>query len=341
MANQIVSVKGIPCLYCYKYKDGRRRYFIKTQCKNRIYTQTLKIKSGTSRTELKQIAIRVTRQVKNRIKGMGSLHKWIEEYIIVRQLKPKTANAYRKILSHYSFDIHHNAIQLAQSIKNGVNTPQIIRTVKAFFNWLNQNGFSVPNPAANVKIPNIRIRHRTLTEKEIAVYYEQLSQCDPELQLFGRLLLETGARVSSIYIIRLSDLTPDGLFLHNIKSDRAYPLGIPLSQATFQLWNKYVSTLPKGNPEIHIFRSKFSVLCRRLRSILDSNFNTSSSIERVVIHTLRHTTATLVLQKGIPIDMVSRMLDHSNIQTTMSIYAKPSPEQLNQAYMKLFEALKI
>ena len=231
MANRIFSVKGIPCLYCYKYKDGHLRYFIKVQFHNRIMTKTISIKTGIRQSELKCIAIRAVKMLKSSFGSSEELKQWVDEYVIVRQLKPKTEKAYRKILDGFSLDQHHNAIHLAQMISSNINTCQIIRAVKAFFNWLNQNGISIPNPAANVRIPRVKVRQRTLSDSEIVTYYQELSKCSLEVQLFGRLLLETGARVSSIYAIKIKDLSSAGLFLHNIKSGRDYSLRIPLSSA--------------------------------------------------------------------------------------------------------------
>ncbi|GEM_PF-6742777 len=339
MANQLVSVKGIPCLYCYHYKNGGRRYFVKTQCQCHILTQTLKVHSRVTYSELKRLTQQAIRKLKDAILAPKKLRDFVEDYIVVRQLKPKTAHAYRKILSQYSFNAEQNAVELAKTLQSGVNACQITRAVKSFFRWLNQNGITIANPAANIKLPQSRIRHRTLSSKEIHIYYRELSKCSLELQLFGRLLLETGARVSSIYVICKSDLTSQGLYLHNIKCDREYALAIPLHGDTLELWQTYMKTHPEITDNSPIFRSKFSVLSKHLRDLLDRNFNKDNSGERVVIHTLRHTAATLALQNGVSIDLVSRMLDHVNIQTTMSIYAKVSQRQINRAYQILLKSL--
>ena len=339
MANQVVSVKDIPCLYCYHYKDGGRRYFVKTQCKCRILTRNLKIRSRVSHSELKRIAAQTVRNLKESVLSPKKIRDYVEDYIIVRQLRLKSAKAYRRILNQYSFDPAHNAIELAKTLQSGVNVCQIARTVKSFFNWLNQNGIAIPNPAANIKLPQSRIRHRTLSSKEIRIFYHELSKCSLELQLFGRLLLETGARVSSIYAICKSNLTHQGLYLYNVKCDRDYALAIPLCKDTLELWHTYLSARPNVPPDGQIFITKFSVLNRHLRDLLDHCFNQNNPGERVVIHSLRHTAATLALQNGVPIDLVSRMLDHVNIQTTMCIYAKVSQNQINHAYQKLFASL--
>ena len=341
MVNRVFSVKGIRCLYCYRYQNGSKRYFIKIQCNNHIYKQDLDVRSNISYSELRQTASRAIQSLRNHITKPKSILSWINEYIAIRQLKPKSAKAYRRILSHYSYNYEENAEQLAKALKRGVNACQIARTVRAFFNWLIQNGVQVINPAANIKLPRGGTRHRTLTTKEIYIFYRELEKCPTEVQLFGRLLLETGARVSSIYDIRIGDLKRDGLYLRNIKSNRDYALAVPLSDSCRKLWELCIAKHASITPDKHIFKGNFAVLCGHLRKLLNDNFNTNNTGERVVIHTLRHTAATLALQSGVPIDMVCRMLDHVNVQTTMSIYAKASQKQINQAYHKLFNSLSI
>ena len=47
----------------------------------------------------------------------------------------------------------------------------------------------------------------------------------------------------------------------------------------------------------------------------------AAGLEGVSPHSLRHTYASLLLDKGAPIPVVSRLLGHASPATTMSIYA--------------------
>ena len=44
------------------------------------------------------------------------------------------------------------------------------------------------------------------------------------------------------------------------------------------------------------------------------------------VHDLRHTAATLMLSRGVPIKVVSEMLGHADVNTTLSIYAHVLPD---------------
>lgn len=60
---------------------------------------------------------------------------------------------------------------------------------------------------------------------------------------------------------------------------------------------------------------------------------------KVTFHMARHTFATLILSKGVPIETVSRILGHCDIKTTQ-IYAKITNEKLSSDMEKLSLTLK-
>ena len=60
----------------------------------------------------------------------------------------------------------------------------------------------------------------------------------------------------------------------------------------------------------------------------------------VLFHTARHSFASLItLEAGVPIETISRMLGHSDIQTTQ-VYARVTPKKLFEDMDKYIEATK-
>jgi site-specific recombinase XerD len=49
------------------------------------------------------------------------------------------------------------------------------------------------------------------------------------------------------------------------------------------------------------------------------------------IHDLRHSAATLLLSRGVPIKVVSEMLGHADVSITLSIYAHVLPDMQDEA----------
>ncbi|PCJ27340.1 MAG: hypothetical protein COA94_04050 [Rickettsiales bacterium] len=60
-------------------------------------------------------------------------------------------------------------------------------------------------------------------------------------------------------------------------------------------------------------------------------------IENVRIHDLHHTNASIALQAKVPLEIISKRLGHSSIQTTMR-YAHLADEQICNATNNLSEA---
>jgi integrase len=67
-------------------------------------------------------------------------------------------------------------------------------------------------------------------------------------------------------------------------------------------------------------------------------FIRAAGIKRITLHGVRHTFATLTLEQGIPIKVVSDAMGHSKIQTTIDRYHHPS-DDLQRAAMDAFDEL--
>ena len=87
-------------------------------------------------------------------------------------------------------------------------------------------------------------------------------------------------------------------------------------------WNKYDLVFPStfGTPV------NASNLRRSFRKLL-----TITGLPRIRFHDLRHTAATLMLNYGTPIPVVSQRLGHSKTSMTMDIYAHAIPDKQSEA----------
>ena len=77
----------------------------------------------------------------------------------------------------------------------------------------------------------------------------------------------------------------------------------------------------------------------KLRKILNELFNKGLDEDdrknRVVIHTLRHTFASHLAIKGVPILTIQKLMNHKDIKMTLR-YAKLAPDSGKEAIQNLY-----
>jgi integrase len=56
-----------------------------------------------------------------------------------------------------------------------------------------------------------------------------------------------------------------------------------------------------------------------------------AGLPQVRFHDLRHTAATLLLQNGVPVTVVSKMLGHASPAMTLNVYSHALPDSLDEA----------
>ena len=66
---------------------------------------------------------------------------------------------------------------------------------------------------------------------------------------------------------------------------------------------------------------------------------TEAGLTSVGLHTLRHSAASLMLSRGVPITVVSQILGHSGISVTVDVYGHVAPDVSRDAVDALAAAL--
>ena len=79
---------------------------------------------------------------------------------------------------------------------------------------------------------------------------------------------------------------------------------------------------------------KYRLLCFYIRFLCSSYFS-----KGLRFHDLRHSYATLMLQKGINPKIVSQILGHSSVSVTLDIYSHP-PVDVQSVCLDVFESVE-
>jgi site-specific recombinase XerD len=150
------------------------------------------------------------------------------------------------------------------------------------------------------------------------------------LEIAVRLMVSTGMRIGELCKLRIEDIAPDGssLRLHGKGSrDRvAYISDVPLRRELVRL---VAARRASRNRDEALFVNRHGSPMRpqSIRSKLRRYATDIGLVRRITPHMLRHTAATLLIEQGVDIRFVQRLLGHSSIATT-EIYTHVSDEAL-------------
>ena len=140
--------------------------------------------------------------------------------------------------------------------------------------------------------------------------------------LLLKTLLLTGARVSEFISLKVEDIFFDELMILIEKGKGGK--------------SRYVPILPELSQEL-----KTHLGSRQTGYVFESNRHTKFTARRIqqivkeTAHLLRHTVATFLLEKGMPLEQIQKFLGHSKIETTQ-IYAESSTEMMKEGFQRAF-----
>lgn len=205
----------------------------------------------------------------------------------------------------------------------------IIQQTSSIFNWSIENGYLSKNPCQfvkNLKVKNARLRY--LEIDEIKRLLETVKN-DKHLYYFVLLGLSTGGRLQTICNIKVSDIRENGTIrLYDFKNESEY-FGFLNNDLKSEL-NEYIKIINLKEDDF-IFKNTINqnytnqYYYRKLQPIFDVLFNPegTEALEKVTIHTLRHTFASQLAINDTPILIIKKLMNHNDIKTTMR-YAKLS-----------------
>ncbi len=149
--------------------------------------------------------------------------------------------------------------------------------------------------------------------------------------LLIKTLFQTGARVSEFAGIRVEDLFFDELMVLINKGKGGKSRYVPILAELAQELQTHLGDRQTG----YLFETNrhLPYSPRRIQQIVKATAEKAKITKRVYPHLLRHSVATTLLERGMPIEQIQKFLGHSKLETTQ-IYAESTTEMLKESYRR-------
>ena len=217
-------------------------------------------------------------------------------------------------------------------------------SISSFCQWAEQNDLILNNPAEGIRnVAEEPLAPRALERKEQLGLLRAVRKSGNLRDLaIITMLLHTGMRVSELCNLRVSDisLSRNSNMITIREGKGTKRRNVPLNSTVIGILRDYLRSLESNgqtilvagpNPEKERFlfygQKRMPLTDRGVRYVI-KKYAYSAKIEHLSPHVFRHTCAKNLIDAGQSIDRVSKILGHSNINTT-AIYTMPTEQDLH------------
>lgn len=276
----------------------------------------------------------------------SDIHEKLYFFLAVKKLKGLQKGSlenYRNVIVDFSRyvlkpvnqietnDIRHYLAIKQDDIKATTLNSKISK-LKTFFAWLHSERYIETDPAFNIEMTTVEERKRkALTLEQM----ELLRKCciTKREKAIVEFLYTTGCRASEVVAVNIADLDFHEMSLDVIgKGDKERE--VYFNERAKVIIKDYLDSRSDDCEALFVSSRAPSRLGRNsiLREVKAVGKRMSPSIN-VFTHLLRHTFATHAINSGVPIEIISKIMGHSSVATTM-IYAKMSNSVAKKEYKK-------
>lgn len=278
------------------------------------------------------------------------IREFLDHLLVERGLAENTISAYHNDLNQYLHFLeaqgvtrwdhtsHETLTEFLRTLKEkGLSSSSAARklaALKTFYHYLLSQQVITENPTVSLERPKTgRYLPKVLTQTEVATLLHQPTLA-PRERAIMELLYSGGLRVSELTKVNISDVNLHEGHLRMVGKEAKERI-IPLSETAIQaieLYLKQVRPTQKSRPQeralfLNYAGRRLSRQC--IWKIVKEAARTASIQMDITPHTLRHSFAIHLLEKGVDIRSVQELLGHADISTTQ-IYAHVSKRRVKE-----------
>lgn len=284
------------------------------------------------------------------------MEKYIEKFIryleIEKNYSPHTILNYRLDLEGFAKFLGNTEIEKVDYLtlrkylailkeKRLVNRTigRRLSSLRSFFKFLTREGYIKINPILVLSSPKLD-KHLPsfLTEEETSKLIEAAFAKDEkdERGLRDRAILETfystGMRISELVGLSLENIDFIGGVVKVLGKGRKERI-VPIGDMAINAIRKYLDKRKKQSEAIFLNKNGKRITTRGVRNIVEKYIHLAGIRKGISAHTLRHSFATHLLNRGADLRTVQELLGHANLSTTQ-IYTHLTTEKLKSVYDK-------
>jgi len=211
-----------------------------------------------------------------------------------------------------------------------------ISVLRTYFKFLRREELLDENPMEeilsaknNKKLPDF------LTINEINDLINSIGE-ENLLDLRNKTILEllyaTGLRVEELVNLKKNDINFGNKYL-KVKGKGNKERSIPITDIALKKVNRYLKRRKYENEIIFLSKNGNPLSQRDIRRIFKKLIKKMAIDKNITPHTIRHSFATHLLERGADLRLVQELLGHSSISTTQ-IYTHISMEKMKEYYKK-------
>ena len=207
-----------------------------------------------------------------------------------------------------------------------------LASIRKYFKWLSNQGYLRANPSLAVKeLKRQMTAPQGLTRAEVRKLFREVElREDVRSGAIFSLMLYTGARLSDVVNLELSDMTISSragtVFYRFGKGSKQRVVPLPL-QARKALAD-YLETRPPLDTQRVFLGERGPLNARGIQSVFEK-YRALTGIDNLHCHVLRHTFSHTFLSQQGNLVQLAQILGHESLNTT-AIYTKNSIEQLSE-----------
>lgn len=214
-------------------------------------------------------------------------------------------------------------------------------TLRSFFKFLCREGYIKTSPASGLQTPKLESKLPIFLSTDEVVKLIESPDLSDVYGLRDRAILETFYS-SGIRVSELVGLNKDNIdFISGVikvygkgKKERLAPVGDRALRAVRNYLEKLNPPGIKEKKAVFLNKSGRRMTDRAVRRVVEKYIRKTSLNEKISPHSLRHSFATHLLDRGADLRSVQELLGHANLSTTQ-IYTHVSTERLRSIYDKV------